>query len=97
MSFEGTVIEKDAKVLLWDIDFVYGTSDIYFDKEYQRGKIVEPAGQIVFRDILKGMNRISFLHTDIFTDRLCVRFLNVNWERNPGEFIFDARFAFIKE
>jgi hypothetical protein len=97
VSFAGTQIGKKAAVLLWDLDFVHGTSDVSFEKGYLRGRVVEPAGQVVFRDIGKNMNRVSFLHTDIFTDRLLVRFSNVKWETDARRFIFDAVFAFHPE
>lgn len=61
-----------------------------------KGNVVEPAGQVVFRDITSGMNQVSFLHTDILTDRLLVRFSNVRWETGARRFIFDALLAFIK-
>jgi uncharacterized protein YjbI with pentapeptide repeats len=94
LLFEGTSFDAKARVLLWDIDFARGTSYVSMEKGYEKGQIVEPAGQVVFRDISAGMNRVSFLHTDILTDRLLVRFLNVKWETNPEQFIFDAVFTF---
>ncbi len=96
MLFEGTSLGDGARVLLWDIDFVHGTSDVTMEKGHEKGKIVEPAGQIVFRDISAGMSRVSFLHTDILTDRLLVRFSNVKWKTDPKQFILDARFAFCR-
>jgi len=96
LLFEGTVFNNEAKVLLWSLDFVHGTSDITLEEGHRKGQIIEPAGQVVFRDISQGMNRVSLLHTDILTDRLCVRFSNVKWEKKPREFIFDARFAFCR-
>ncbi|MEO0078232.1 MAG: pentapeptide repeat-containing protein [candidate division WOR-3 bacterium] len=94
LLFEGTRFAGDARVLLWSLDFVHGTSDIELEDGHRKGSIIEPAGQVVFRDISEGMNRVSFLHTDILTDRLCIRFSNVKWETDPREFIFDAKFAF---
>ncbi len=43
------------------------------------------------------MNQISFLHTDIFTDRVCVRFSNVKGDKDQEKFIFDARFVFTRD
>jgi|GEM_PF-1231927 len=96
LLFAGTDFGDNARILLWNIDFVYGTSDIKMDNSHTKGQIIEPAGQVVFQDIPKGMNQVSFFHTDILTDRLCVRFSNVKWERDAKKFIFDAKFAFIK-
>lgn len=93
LLFAGTIIGEKAAILLWDLDFVHGTSDITMEKGHEQGRIIEPAGQVVFRDISENMNRVSFLHTDIITDRLLVRFANVKWETDPKEFIFDAKFA----
>jgi len=96
LLFEGTEFAQEARVLLWSIDFVHGTSDVTLEEGHRKGQVIEPAGQVVFRDISAGMNRVSFLHTDILTDRLLVRFSNVKWETNPREFIFDAKFAFAR-
>jgi hypothetical protein len=55
---------------------------------------VEPTGQVVFQDIAEGMDRVSFLHTGIMTDRPLFWFWNVNWsEKDPRKFIFDAKFV----
>ena len=97
LMFDGTTLADKARVLLWEIDFVHGTSDVEMEKGLERGQIVEPAGQIEFRDITAGMNCVSFLHTDILTDRLLVRFANVKWKTDPKQFIFDARFAFCQD
>ena len=91
---EGATLTDDARVLLWGLNFAHGTSDVRMDEGHREGEIVEPAGQVVFRDITSGMNQVSFLHTDILTDRLCVRFSNVKWKSDPKEFIFDAKFTF---
>jgi len=96
LLFAGTDFGANARILLWNIDFVYGTSDIKMENGHTKGRIIEPAGQVVFQDIPKGINQVSFLHTDILTDRLCVRFSNVKWEKDAKKFIFDANFAFIK-
>jgi hypothetical protein len=97
LLFDGASFGAAARVLLWDIDFVHGTSDVKMEEGHQKGQIIEPAGQVVFRDIAEGMNRVSFLHTDILTDRLLVRFANVKWNIDPEQFIFDARFAFCRD
>jgi uncharacterized protein YjbI with pentapeptide repeats len=78
LLFEGTKFADKARVLVWGLDFVYGTSDTTATIDLKKreslgrwitgttsGQIVEPAGQVVFRDISQGMNRVSFLHTDI--------------------------------
>ncbi len=96
LLFAGTKFNGNARVLLWSLDFVYGTSDIKMEDGHKKGEIIEPAGQVVFQDIYQGMNRVSFLHTDILTDRVCVRFSNVKWQTAPKEFIFDAKFVFNK-
>ena len=94
MLFDGTRLDGRTKVLLWGLNFVHGTSNVSMEKGCEKGRIVEPAGQVVFRDISANMNRVSFLHTDILTDRLLIRFSNVKWEADPHRFIFDAPFAF---
>jgi uncharacterized protein YjbI with pentapeptide repeats len=96
LLFESSQIGKSAAILLWSLNFVHGTSDISMEKGHEKGRITEPAGQVVFRDIGANMNRVSFLHTDILTDRLLVRFSNVKWETDPRQFIFDAQFASIR-
>lgn len=93
LLFDGTRLSSPARVLLWGLNFAHGTSRITMERGHQEGELVEPAGQVVFRDINDGMNRVSFLHTDILTDRLLVRFSNVGWEKNTWEFIFDAKFV----
>jgi len=97
LLFAGTDFGPNARILLWNIDFVYGKSDIKMENGYTKGQIIEPAGQVVFQDIPKGINQVSFLHTEILTDRLCVRFSNVKWEKDAKKFIFDANFAFIED
>lgn len=94
LIFAGTRIKDDAIIILWDLNFVHGISDITMEKNQSKGQLIEPAGQVVFRDIEKNIKRVSFLHTEIFSDRLYVRFDNVRWEPRPEDFIFDARFVF---
>ncbi len=94
LMFEGTRFGDKARVLLWGLNFAHGTSDIRMQEGHKKGELVEPAGQVVFRDISEGIDKVSFLHTEIFTDRLLVRFRNVTWEKDPKKFIFDARFVF---
>jgi hypothetical protein len=97
LLFDGASFGDAARVLLWGIDFVHGTSDIAMEKGHEKGRIIAPAGQVVFRDISTGMDRVSFLHTDILTDRLLVRFFNVKWKTDPDQFIFDARFVLCRD
>jgi hypothetical protein len=95
LLFEGTEIRADARIFFWSLDFIHGVSDLTLENNHTKGEIVEPAGQIVFRDISQNINLISFLHTEIFADRLFVRFQNVNWKTEKTEdFIYDARFVF---
>ncbi len=95
LLFEGTVFGEKAKVLLWALNFVHGTSDITMQEGHKKGQIIEPAGQVVFRDISERMNQVSFLHTDILTDRLCIRFANVKWKTDPKEFMVPRCFMWV--
>jgi hypothetical protein len=92
LSFSGTLIGDRATILLWGLNFVHGTSNIAMESGKLKGRIDELAGQVVFRDITRNIGRVSFLHTDIFADRLYVRFANVKWDPDPKRFLFDARF-----
>ena len=95
--FDGTESSDRAMVLLWGLNFVHGQKELELEEDRRKGTVIEPAGQVVFRDIREGMSRVSFLHTDILTDRLHVRFSNVKWEKDPKKFLFDARFVFEKD
>ena len=113
LFFDGTILDDNCVVLLWGLNFVHGISNmtmngvsldgrvrgdsISLEEKPRSGRIYGPAGQVVFRDIKANMNRVSFLHTDILTDRLLVRFSNVKWEPDPKQFIFDAKFGFVKD
>jgi len=100
LLFEGTEIAETAMVLLWDVQFALGVSDITgsIDDKYKSfgGHVAEPAGEVVFCDIPRGIGRVSFLHTHIYLDRPHIRFANVKWEGDPRRFVFDARFVFCK-
>jgi hypothetical protein len=93
MLFEGTRIGGRARVLLWGLDFVHGTSEIRMDSETRNGRVTEPAGQVVFRDIAGGMSRVSFLHTEVYSDRPYVTFSNVKWTTHLRSFLYDANFV----
>ncbi|MGC8798406.1 MAG: pentapeptide repeat-containing protein [candidate division WOR-3 bacterium] len=95
LLFSGTEINNNALILLWDLDFVHGISNFTLNQEQTAGQIVAPAGQVVFQDISQNINRVSFLHTEIFSDRLFIRFQNVNWKTaRPEQFIYDASLVF---
>jgi hypothetical protein len=103
LRITATICEAGSAILLRDLDFVRGTSDIYLDRGIHRGNVLHPRqgravdaeGQVVFQDIPDGIERVSLLHTDVFSDRPNVRFVNVHWKTNPREFLFDAKFVFI--
>lgn len=99
LFFEGIHILENGLLLLWNINFMHGISYINIDKETLKGEITVPvqAGTIIFKDIPYGMNRISFLHTQIYYDRPYIRFFNVHWETEPIKFLFDANFVFNQE
>jgi uncharacterized protein YjbI with pentapeptide repeats len=90
LSFDGTQISDKALVLLWKLDFIHGRSDVELDPKTGKGTILEPAGMVEFKDIFRGMDRISFLHTDVYSDRLHFRFFDVKWQADPGLFLHDA-------
>ncbi len=94
LLFEGTDIGSESLVLLWHVNFEHGISDVHMEEGHRTGQIEAPRGQVVFQDIGHGINRISLLHTDVYSEHLHVRFSNVVWNTNPKRFIFDARFVF---
>jgi uncharacterized protein YjbI with pentapeptide repeats len=90
----GLKADPDSQILLWDADFVHGRSEFTLSKDRVSGEILEPAGEVVFRDISTGvMERVSFLHTEIMAERPRVRFINVGWSSNPRAFVLDAQLA----
>lgn len=101
LLFMGTKFLDASLIQLWGLDFVRGVADIHLDPVrtsgtmlYPRdGRLVESAGRVVFRDIAKNMSRVSFLHTDLFSDRLNVRFAAVKWDKDPQRFLFDHTFS----
>jgi hypothetical protein len=59
------------------------------------GEILEPAGEVMLRDIRKGtMEHVSLLHTEIMADHPRLHFSNVDWTSDPHTFILDARLVF---
>jgi len=102
MHFAGAKITPAAAILLWGLNFDRATHWISMDPGDRTGKLSDPIGQVVCRDIPElmeagrpgGMGRVSFLHTAIIDERPYVLFENVHWERNPRSFIFDAQFVF---
>lgn len=115
LAFEGIEFSEFACLLLWDLEFSHGVSEITLDGAEQKGhlrpltsgrteitlgrgkwkgQVAEPSGEVVFKDIASGMNRVSFLHSEIYTDLLRFRFFNVKWHTEPEEFLFDANLAF---
>ena len=92
LLLEGATFAETARLLLWGLDFVHGTSVIKVDKQGS-GTLSEPAGQVVFKDIAAGMDRVSFLHTEVYGSRAFVSFINVNWQRDPRRFLYDAQFV----
>ncbi len=93
LLIEGATFAEKARVLLWGLDFIHGTSVIEMSSD-KTGTISEPAGQVIFKDIATGMERVSFLHTEVYAYRPFVSFLNVNWSREPRRFLYDAQFVF---
>ena len=92
MVFRGTQFSDAAVLLLWGLEFLPDTMTVMLPTQ-SKGYIVRSIGQVEFCDISKGMNQVSFLHTDVYSDRLYVRFRNVAWGRRATNFIYDARFT----
>lgn len=98
LLFEGTNIKNRGQILLWNINFgnknfVQGIRKFEMVDGKTEHKITTTAGTIVFKDIREGMNRVSFLHTEIYYDRPYVKFFNVYWHKDPKNFLFDAQFV----
>jgi hypothetical protein len=62
------------------------------------GRSTAHAGEVVFSDIAKGMNRVSFLHTHIYHERPLVWFFNVQWLTGKADqYLFDAKLVYNQE
>jgi hypothetical protein len=59
-----------------------------------RGTLVESNGQVVLRNIRQGIERVSFLRTDIHGEERYVRFNNVTWATDPRKFLWDANLVY---
>lgn len=92
MVFRGTQLGDAAVVALWGVQFLDDTMRLTRSVR-GNGFIVWPVGQVEFCDMVHGMNRVSFLNTEIYSDRPYVRFRNVTWDSGADGFIYDARFT----
>jgi uncharacterized protein YjbI with pentapeptide repeats len=94
LLFENPNIKGTAALLFWGIRFAHGRSRIKVDQDRTSGSLVESSGEILLRDVTEGMDRVSFLRTDIYSDRIHVRFSNVVWNkcRRSQKFLLDASY-----
>jgi hypothetical protein len=87
LLFDAMDLGARAGVLLWDAKF-------------RRGRLTStgatPQGDVVVQNMPSGVGRMSFLRTDIMTDRQYVRFVNVKWASRlqPHSFSLDAAFIY---
>ena len=94
LLLESPDIAGSAAILLWGLRFAHGRSRIEIEQNRTEGSLVESSGEILLRDVAKGMDRVSFLRTDVYSDRIHVRFSNVEWNkgRKSEKFLLDAKF-----
>lgn len=100
LIFEGIDIKANSLLLFWNLYFGQGKSDIEAKEVVKgtfEGSIYTSNGSIIFMDIPEGMDRISFIHTEIYYDRPYIKFYNVGWGTNPKNFLFDTNFIFLKQ
>jgi hypothetical protein len=94
LLLESPNIAGNGALLLWGLRFAHGGSRVDGERDRTGGSLVESSGEILLRDVARGMDRVSLLRTDIYSDRIHVRFSNVAWNkgRKSGEFLLDAKF-----
>ena len=86
LLFDALDLGARAGVLLWDARF---------SKTCRTGADAAQ-GDAVVQNMPNGVGRMSFLRTDIMTDRQYVRFVNVKWasRSTPRDFVLDAEFVY---